>query len=181
MSENTTLSPQQIELQEKILAVENICVSQGNILVTGRQMALDSGLEKPRPFTILIMNDDDLWTVMWQVKIRKVSEDDEMFKEEQTTFVMEKYREAISGNVNIRFGEGAPIPISFENEQNYDDPDNKVIELWATTQLRTDCEIMFGLIEKLYTFPQYDIHLSKDEDGEFHLDIVVPVKDEQNV
>lgn len=176
MTTNLKPSERLLKVCDLLLAAGHQYRIQDNILVTGKQLALNTGFDKLRPLTILVMNNDDKWTIMWQVKIRRINEGDEFFNSKQTNFVMEQYREVIENNVKIKFGEGDPLKVVYENELNDDNPDQLCVELYATAQIIAEPEIAFGLIQQLFIFPQYEINLYQDQSKEFHLEIIVPEK-----
>jgi hypothetical protein len=170
-------SAQLVELRDKLKVAGEHHSLQDNVLVTGKQLCLDHGRDKPLPLTILITGGDNHWTVMWQVKLRSVIPNDPLFATPQSMFVLEEYRKLVEKNEKITFGEGKELPITYEVELNDEDKDTCQVELWATTRLDTTVELMFGLIQILFSFPQYDVTLTKsDVTDEYSLEISVPEK-----
>lgn len=174
---NETAQPTQqlLQLKEALAAAKHAAKLNGDILVTGKQHARDSGFEKAPMLVILVKNSETHWTVMWQTKIRRIIESDPFFTESQSLFVMEEYRKVLESNTKIIYDGVNELKVHYENELN----DDKVlgddcIELWASAQFNTDVENMLKFIEVLYGFSQYDILLKQNETKEFVLEINVP-------
>lgn len=165
-------TPMLLELRDKLAAAGHQQVIQHNILTTGKQLCRGHGFEDntSRALAILIVHGENHWTVMWQVKYRRVNPNDPFYTERQSLFVLKEYRKLVEKNEKVMFGD-SQLSVSYEVELNDDDVANNQIELWATAQLKTTVDIMQNFIEMLYAFPQYDINLTKNELDEFVLEI----------